>query len=182
MKTIHMAVVVPIEPDQENDGITREAVWCKTTRLLMPQLGKTFTRFEPSAAAWRQKVGQPFGVVLGKSEPALFLYFYTAAKAYQEAAIKFHLAGFLDGLEPTMKNEQGDATVYAIEVKGDGKEIAPHMLWHVAMINGELLPDCGIYHLREKRAFVDETQDRQILSHLDRYALCVVTLAMEDAA
>ena len=167
MKASHLAVVVPIDPAETNGNATRTEVWQKTAELLMTQLGKRHSRFEPAVQVWKQTVGQPFGVVMGKKDPAMFLYFYAAAKAHQEAAIRYHMAGFLDGIEPISKNEQAGVSVYAVEVKDDGKDMAPHMLWHIAMITGELLPDCGIYYLREKRAVADDEMDKQVLSHLE---------------
>ena len=88
---------------------------------------------------------------------------------------------FLDGIEPISKNEQAGVTVYSVQVKGDGENMAPHMLWHLAMIAGELMPDCGVYFPREQQAFVDDTLEKKGLNHLNRYALCMVTLAMEEA-
>ena len=180
MKATHMAVVVPIDRTEANANDIRTAVWQEAAKLLLPQLGKAYARFEPACSAWGRAVCQPYGVVLGKTEPELFLYLFGAARAYQQASIQFHMKEFLDGIEPISKNEQAGVTVYSVQVKGDGENMAPHMLWHLAMIAGELMPDCGVYFLREQQAFVDNTLEKTVLNHLNRYALCVVTLAREE--
>lgn len=179
MKTSHLAMVIPIDTAEKNDQSIRAAVWQMATELLLPQLGKRYSRFEPANKAWKQTVNQPFGVVIGRNDPAVFLYFYAAGKSHQEAAIQFHMASFLEGLEPIIKNEQAGVAMYAVQICGDGSDVAPHMLWHVALMNGELLPDCGIYFAQEKRALADDALDKHVLSHLEHYAMCVVTLTLE---
>ncbi len=181
MRFNHLAVVVPVDTGAQNEGMLRTEVWGKVTRLLTPSLGKLYARFEPATAAWGQTLSDPYGVVLGKSEPALFLYFYEAAKTQQERAIQFHMKGFLDGLEPIAKNEDAGISVFRMEVKGDGEAMGAHMLWHMSMITGELLPDCGVYYLARKEAFAADTLNEDVLGHLPSYALCMVTLVVEDA-
>ena len=72
MLTTNVAIVAPVT--EIDDRAAREAVWQQVTERILPQIGKLCTRFEPSGGAWGQKVSSPYSVVLGRSEPALFLY------------------------------------------------------------------------------------------------------------
>ena len=73
MLTTNLAIVTPVT--EADDRAAREAVWQQVTERIVPQMGKLCTRFEPSVGAWGQKVSSPYSVILGRSEPALFLYF-----------------------------------------------------------------------------------------------------------
>lgn len=46
---------------------------------------------------------------------------------------------------------------------------------------GELLPDCGIYFLREGRSYLSEAEHKRILCNMKDYAICIVKLVWEDA-
>ena len=123
---------------------------------------------------------QPFGVILGRSDPALFLYLYAMGKKFQDEAIQFHLDGFLKNMEVDQTLEHGRVLFCSMSVKGDGENLKPHLMWHLSMMKGELLPDCALYYLREKQAHATDDLDEKVLSHLDRYALCAVSLVMEE--
>lgn len=181
MYASHLAIIVPVgDLTAQNENALRGAVWGRVTTFLLSRLGKGFTRFEPATGAWRQKVDRPFGVVIGKTDPALFLYLYTAAKAKQEEAIHFHMKHFLDGIEPICKTKDESMAVYTVNVTGEHDEVAHHMFWHMAMINGELQPDCGLYYLAEREAFASDALCEKVLRHVERYALCLVTLSIEE--
>ena len=89
--TKDVAIIVPVT--ELDDQTAREAVWQQVTERIIPQMGKLCTRFEPSAGAWGQKLSAPYSVVLGRSEPALFLYFYASAKHQLDERAKAHLDG-----------------------------------------------------------------------------------------
>ncbi|MEG2678658.1 MAG: hypothetical protein RR949_01895 [Oscillospiraceae bacterium] len=182
MKTTSMAVVVPVENPAQDDAASRTLVWSKVVELLKPGLGKLYHRFQPATAAWAQALSHPLGVVMGKTEPALFLYLYGAAKVQQGKAINFHMDSLLGELEPGTKIQDGKITGYVVEVKGDGENLGPHLLWHMGMMTGALLPDCGVYYLAHKEAFAADALDREVLTNVPGYALCMVTLAVEETA
>ena len=96
MLTTNVAIVAPVT--EIDDRAAREAVWQQVTERILPQIGKLCTRFEPSGGAWGQKVSSPYSVVLGRSEPAMFLYFYASAKHQLDERAKAHLDGFLEHL------------------------------------------------------------------------------------
>ena len=84
MKFCNMAVVVPVDRLAGNDEALRAQVWGKVSELLLPALGKLYRQFNPSNGAWGHKLVRPFGVILGKQEPELFLTMFLAAQQAQQ--------------------------------------------------------------------------------------------------
>ncbi len=180
MRVNQLVMVVPVPGPGMDDAAVRTEVWQQVSAFLLQYLGKRYVRFEPATLAWNQKVEQPFGVILGRSDPALFLYLYAMGKKFQDEAIQFHLDGFLKNMEVDQTLEHGRVLFCSMSVKGDSENLKPHLMWHLSMMKGELLPDCALYYLREKQAHATEDLDEKVLSHLDRYALCAVSLVMEE--
>ncbi len=180
MKINPMAIIVPVNLVIGNENELRAAVWETVTELLLPKLGNYFNRFEPATFAWKQRLDQQYGIVFGKKDPALFLYYYMSAKAMQQEIIQRHMAAFFENIEPLGKSENNGIAVYAMGVKGDGTELGVQLNWHMAMMTGEFQPDCGVYFAEEKEAFVSDTLDKKVLDHLEDYALCVVNLVKTE--
>jgi len=180
MRINPLAVIVPADLAAGDENRLRYTVWQTVSELLLPKLGKDFSRFEPATVAWNQRLDKPFGVVLGRSDPALFLYYYTTAKAMQQDMINRHMAAFMGNIEPLAKSEKGGMAIYAMEVKGDGKELGAHLAWHLGMMTGELQPDCGLYFVAEKEAYAHDALERKVLSNMERYALCMVNLVKKE--
>ena len=80
------------------------------------------------------------------------------------------------GNEQTVDN----AKMCTAYFKGDTAEARSHMEWHIASMFGELMPDCGIYFLREGRSYLNEAEHQKILCNMKDYAICVVKLVWED--
>lgn len=179
MLTKDVTIVVPVA--DADDLAARQAVWQKVTELILPQMGKLCTRFEPSGGAWGQKVSSSYSVILGRCEPALFLYFYASAKHQLDMRAKAHLEGFLEHLEIGSEQTVGDTKMCTAYLKGDMSDARSHMNWHMASMFGELLPDCGIYFLREGRSYLSEEEHRKVLSNMKDYAICVVKLVWEGS-
>lgn len=178
MLTSNIAIVVPTsEMDTQN---VPEAVWQKVAERILPQMGKLCTRFEPSTGAWGQKLSAPYGIILGSRDPALFLYFYASAKAQQDDRAKKHLDGFLRHLDIQGEQVIEDTKICSATLTGDLEDARSHMNWHMANMFGELLPDCGIYFLKEGRAYLNEAEHQNVLTHMKDYAICVVRLVWED--
>ena len=80
-------------------------------------------------------------------------------------------------------NEQtvGDTKMCTAYLKGNTAEARSHMEWHIASMFGELMPDCGIYFLREGRSYMTEDEHKKILCNMKDYAICVVKLVWEKA-
>lgn len=175
-----MVLVVPVPKPGMDDAAVRAAVWQQASAFLLRQLGKRYVRFEPASSVWNQRIERPFSVVLGRNDPALFLYLYATGKRAQDDAVKFHMAGFLENMEIDKKLEHGNVVFCSVNMKGDGAEQMPHLMWHLSMMRGDFLPDCALYFLREKQAHATDDLDMEVLSHMDRYALCAVTLVTEE--
>ena len=171
MLTTNLAIVAPVT--EADDRTTREAVWQQVTELVRPQMGKL--------GAWGQKVSSPYSVILGRNEPALFLYFYASAKHQLDERAKAHLDGFMEHLEIGNEQTVGDTKMCTAYLKGDTAEARSHMEWHIASMFGELMPDCGIYFLREGRSYMTEDEHKKILCNMKDYAICVVKLVWEKA-
>jgi len=180
MKVNPLAVIVPVNPTTGDSNARLFEVWQIVTELLLPKLGKDFSRFEPAAFAWKQKLNKPYGVVLGCDDPALFFYCYSAAKAMQQHMIKRHMRPILENLNPIIEDKKERLSVFAVELKDNGAEMGAHMLWHVAMIAGDIQPDCGLYFAREKEAYANDELEKKVLENLERYALCVVNLVEKE--
>ena len=136
--TKDIAIIVPVtDPD---DQTAREAVWQQVTERILPQMGKLCTRFEPSAGAWGQKLSSPYSVILGRNEPALFLYFYASAKHQLDERAKAHLAGFMEHLEIGNEQTVGDTKMCTAYLKGDTAEARSHMEWRADAGLRDLLP------------------------------------------
>ena len=103
-----LAIVHPVDKLQGSDDAVRTQVWEETTHLLTPMLGKLYARFEPAQKAWRQATYTPLGVVLGRTDPALFLYFFSYGKTMQKEAMEFHLSGLMNSLAVDQKVDNGN--------------------------------------------------------------------------
>lgn len=180
MKTKTMAIVHPVAQLTGDDDTLRTQIWEQTTRLLTPMLGKYYARFEPAPSAWRQPVTTRLGVVLGRSDPALFLYFLAAGKERQQEVMERHLAGLLGGLDIAEKAENGSVRGFALNPKEDSEEVcSAHMAWYVGMTCGELFPDAGIYFAPAKQAVFSDKLTEDILTHLSDYAISLVRFYAE---
>lgn len=105
-RTTTLAIVHPVDKLQGSDDAVRTQVWAETTHLLTPMLGKLYARFEPAQNAWRQATYTPLGVVLGRTDPALFLYFFSYGKTVQKESMEFHLSGLMAALSSKSKSLQ----------------------------------------------------------------------------
>ena len=115
------------------------------SELLQPTLGRVCKRFEPAVEAWRQKIDQDYGILLGRSDPALFLYFYSSGRHRQEEAVQYHLHGMLDSSQVSDRQETETTREYTITPKeGCAMALQAHLFWHTCMMRGEILPDAGM--------------------------------------
>lgn len=180
MKGSYMAVVVPLSGLTPDDQEMRKEIWGTVTNLLMPLLGKGCGMFYPAAQAWGHPVRKPFGIIMGREDPAKFLCLYREARKAQSDATAFHMAPLLDKIDPNAVRRAGDALVCPVELNLDDTNLVGHAFWHVAIHDGSVLPDCGIYYAGLGRAIASRDEERALLIKLSEYALCVVTLEIEE--
>lgn len=171
-----LVIIIPAVSLAEDQGKLRLSMWETVTQLLLPKLGKYYSRFEPAMVAWGQRLDKPFGIVFGREDPALFLYCYSTAKSMQQEMITRHMKPLVDNITPLATSAADGLSVYAMAVTGDSEEMGAHIAWHLAMMAGELQPDCGLYFAAEKEAYANDELEAKVLRHIERYALCVVNL------
>lgn len=176
MNGSHMAVVVPLNGLSPNSQEARKEIWGTVTNLLMPMLGKGCGKFYPAGLAWGHTVRKPFGIIMGKEDPAEFLCLYRKARKAQSEATAFHMAALLDKIDPNAVRRAGDALVCPVELDMNDTDLIGHAFWHVAMHEGSVLPDCGVYYTGLGRAIASREEEKTILISLSDYALCMVTL------
>lgn len=152
-----LAIVHPVDKLQGSDDAVRTQVWAETTHLLTPMLGKLYARFEPAQKAWRQATYTPLGVVLGRTDPALFLYFFSYGKTVQKESMEFHLSGLMNSLDVEQKMGNGSIHGFVMSPKENSEAaVAAHTAWHVGMACGDILPDSGIYFAAVKQATISD--------------------------
>lgn len=177
-----LAIVHPVDKLQGSDDAVRTQVWAETTHLLTPTLGRLYARFEPAQKAWRQATYTPLGVVLGRTDPALFLYFFSYGKTVQKESMEFHLSGLMNSLDVTQKIGDEDIRGFVMSPKENREEaVAAHAAWHVGMTCGEIFPDSGIYFAAVKQATISDKLAEDIAKNMERYAISLVRLYAEGA-
>ena len=179
MKYNYLAVIIPRRWLPQNTEQAREQAWAAVTQLLLPDLGKWYSRFYPASQPWGQDISAPYSVVLGQEDPVTFLNVFHQAKKRQEEAISFHEIGMLSNIDLEQTQKIGDALICHVSA-GSNEAIKAHSLWHLAMAEGGLLPDCGLYYMEQKRAVLSPEQERAVSARPGDYALCAVTLEMEE--
>ena len=162
MKFNYLAVIVPVKWLPQNTEQARTQMWGQVTQLLLPNLGKWYSRFYPASTPWGQDIQAPFGVVLGREEPVKFLNLFYRAKRKQDDAVAFHTVGLLSNADLEQAQKIGDTLVCHVTA--------------AAIQSGSFLPDCGIYYLEQKQAVINPEQERAVSGHPADYALCAVTL------
>lgn len=175
-----LAIVHPVDKLQGSDDAVRTQVWEETTHLLTPMLGKLYARFEPAQKAWRQATYTPLGVVLGRTDPALFLYFFSYGKTMQKEAMEFHLSGLMNSLAVDQKVNNGNIHSLVMSPRENSEEAAvAHAAWHVGMTCGEIFPDSGIYFAAVKQATISDKLTEDIAKNMEQYAISLVRLYAE---
>lgn len=180
MRANHLAVVFPAKGLPQNTAHACGAIWTRTSRMLLPGLGTLYDRFHPAAQPWGVDIPTPFSVVLGRDAPCLFLRLYFLAREFRESSIDFHVGGTIaeTGFEKLKK--AGNVLICPVTLDGTNKRLEGHVLWHAALAQGVILPDCGIYYAEQKRSAVEEGFEKSVESFPADYALSVVTLELEE--
>lgn len=179
MKINYLAVIVPRKWLPQNTEQARAQAWAAVTQLLLPDLGKFYTRFYPASQPWGYDISVPFSVVLGQEDPVTFLNVYHRAKKKLDEAISFHTYGMLGNINLGEMEQIGDVLVCHITVDQKSKALEAHSIWHWAVMEGAFLPDCGLYHLEQKQAFLSLEQERAVSIRPGDYALCAVAMEFE---
>lgn len=182
MNVNHLAVIVPVDEMLQGEEHTMEEVWGTVTHLLLPCLGKCYEKFYPSKSAWGRRISAPFSVVLGKDSPNQFVDLYRAACRAQTSAIHFHAEELLKTIDPCLleKAMKAHAPFCTVVVDGSDPIQAGHAVWQIALHDGALLPDCGVYYVGLDKARASPEEQKAILANIAGYALSMVTLEFKE--
>ncbi len=180
MKANHLAVIFPAKGLPQNTDQAYSAVWAETSRLLLRDLGILYASFYPAAHTWGIDIRAPYGVVLGRDDPARFLRLFSEARVKQACAIEYHVGGTLAETGLERFQAAGDMLICPVILDGTNKRLESHVLWHMALASGAILPDCGVYYAEQKRSTVDPGLEKNIESNPVEYALCMVTLELME--
>ena len=176
MRANHLAVVFPVKELPQNTEKVPAAVWAAASRMLLPGLGKFYGRFYPAAQPWGVEISTPFGVVVGRDDPCRFLRLYFRAREFQKESVACHAGGTLMETGPEKLQTVDDILICHVTLDGTNKRLEQHALWHMAMAQGVILPDCGVYYVERKRSAVEPGLEKSIESSPADYALSMVTL------
>lgn len=176
MKANHLAIIFPAGKLPQNTRQACAAVWSKTSRLLLRNMGKLYASFHPAARPWDVGIRTPFGVVLGRDDPALFLSLFFKARRKQRMSIEYHLGSALAATGFDNLRMVGDTLVCPVILDGKDKLLESHIFWQAALASGVILPDCGVYYAEWGRSTVEMGMEKTIESNPADYALCVATL------
>ena len=180
MEISYLAVIVPRRWLPQNTEQARIQAWAAVTQLLLPNLGKFYSRCYPACRPWGHNISAPYSVVLGREDPVTFLNVFHHAKKKQEEAIAYHSMGMLNNINFDQTEQIGEALVCHVTADGSNAALQAHSIWHLAVMEGAFLPDCGLYYLEQKRAVLSPEQERAVSTCPGNYALCAATLDLEE--
>ncbi len=176
MNSNNLAVIVPVD-ERQNDESLKTQVWASVSSLLMKYLGRYYGSFFPIQKAWDSEIPNAYGVVLGKEDPLNFLNLYAEAQHMQQKSTEFHM-GFL--IKEIEKADTGDHVIPVI-INSENESLMFHIAWKVLAEGGIVLPDYGVYYAQQGKAFISETEEQHIISHVSDYAICVVRIIALEA-
>lgn len=180
MRANYLAVVFAMKQLPQNTEKVPVAVWAETSRLLRQDMGKLYSGFYPAARPWDVEIRTPFSVVLGRDDPTRFLRLFSEARMKRGLAIDYHVGGTLVETGFDNLRKIGDTLICPVALDGTNKDLEAHIFWHMALANGAILPDCGIYYAERKRSSVEPGLEKVIESSPEDYALCMVTLELRE--
>ena len=174
----YFTIVVPLSPDaqkivQGNPSAVplRAAVWSQAAERMKPLLGGVCSRFSPAVAPYGEPLHLPFGVALGGAEAEQFLLRSRtqAIRALGRKVGQFH------------PDEETTLTVMAF--RSSDPELHKQMDVAQRFFSDDITAAAGLYYLGFGSNYINEQQERQILSNPEAYALCVAELQpVEEAA
>lgn len=184
-----LALLVPLSPEQrrlssaaETEQRARTQVWEIVTQLLTRHIGKTFTSFMPSPRPWGiLPLPKPYGILLGAREPAVLLSFYLMAKMAQEDELQAHCKRLYESGETVDELKLDENITVSIKgYTGSDPKTQRDIDWLKVSHSGVLTADCCLYHCGLGSSKINERQETAVFACVSDYALCVVTLGIEE--
>lgn len=177
-----LAVIVPVDISSQDRESLRQEVWETVISLLLPGLGTYYRTFYPENLTLEHKSAEPFDIIFGEASPEEFLLFYIEACCAQASAIEYHTEAIMNtaDLEHTRQKTDDDTLICPAVADSSNQERIAHATWYLAIHEGALLPDCGVYYAGLHRGIISRDEQKEILENLAEYALCMVTLEEQD--
>ena len=184
-------IVVPLSPDaqkivQGNPSAVplRAAVWSQAAERMKPLLGGVCSRFSPAVAPYGEPLHLPFGVALGGAEAEQFLLCYFHARENQEEEIRSRTQAIRAlGRKVGQFHPDEETTLTVMAFRSSDPELHKQMDVAQRFFSDDITAAAGLYYLGFGSNYINEQQERQILSNPEAYALCVAELQpVEEAA
>lgn len=176
----HFTVVLPLR-DMELAMLQREsnltdlraALWNRAADAMKPLLGRICSRISPAALPGLP----PYSVALGRTEPHVFLMRYLAAREAQEMELADRNLR-IRGRGRTIFSERLDKSigVTVTAFRRDDPELCRELERSDRFFQGDITGSACLYYLRLNKNYIEDEQEKQILSRVDRYAICVADL------
>lgn len=137
--------------------------------------------FTPAHSVERQPLYHPYGVVLGKTDPALFMFCISNAQFAMAEQVSRQLMGIMDQIKPIIKGEVEGASFMALTI--DGSKLDARTLdWCVKQERGEFHADIPLYSLPHGTANLSPEQQSEIQRGMKEYAICVLNVQLPEVA
>lgn len=176
----YFTVVLPLSDTElamlrQESSLTdlRATLWDRAAHTMKPLLGRTCSGISPAVLPGLP----PYGVALGRTEPHVFLMCYLAAMEAQEKELAdrdFRIRGRGRTIFSKRLDESIDVTVTAF--RRDDPELYRELERIDRFFQGDITGAACLYYLGLNKSYIKEEQEKQILSQVDRYAICVADL------
>lgn len=151
----------------------RATLWNRAADSMKPLLGRICSRISPAVLPGLP----PYSVALGRTEPHAFLMCYLAAREAQEKELADRDLR-IRGKGRTIISERLDESigVTVTAFRCDDPELRRELERGDHFFRGDITGAACLYYLGLNKNYIKEEQEEQILSRVDRYAICVADL------
>lgn len=155
----------------------RSMLWSIAAERMKALLGKTCSMFAPAVTPAWCSAPVPFGVALGAVEPHEFLMCYFSAQKTQEDEIHARVRR-IEAMGKTVFTKQlnDHVEMVVMSMNMEDPELRREMEFANRFFRGDITAACGLYYVGLDQCHIEEDVEKTILSHLDKYAVCVAEL------
>lgn len=156
----------------------RALVWSRAAESMKALLGKTCSRFSPAPAPVEGVISLPYGVALGVVEPTEFMMRYAQAREAQSSEMQARTRRLLSLSSHTVFSDQisDEMDVALISVSGNDPAVFRELELDARFWMHDITAAASLYFLSPDRCVLTKAEERQILAHLFRYAICAAEL------
>ncbi len=151
----------------------RAILWSQAAEHMKPLLGKTCSSFTPALLP----VALPYGVVLGRTEPHEFLMCYLSAREAQENEIAARNLRIRErGRTVLAKQLDEHIGMTVTEFNCDDPVLQRELELGNRFFHGDITAAASLYYVGDNKNYIDAEREKEILSCLEQYAICVAEL------